>query len=80
MKLKILNEGCPILPSHKEILHSLFSDKPLSSIALEPKDDVDEIEELEDAVEDSISAPRFGRSSNYTRLNTNGEDDVRGGK
>jgi len=65
-----------IAPDHKDMLKSLFTDNPIMSMALEPKED--SIEELEDEIGDEISQKSYGQSSNYHRLNTYGNDDIRG--
>jgi len=77
MRLCYINENDrrPVL-HHREVLGSLFTDKPLSSLALEPNENG--IEELEDDLGDELDKSYFGRSSNFHRLNTFGNDDIRG--
>ena len=71
MKLSVLNEDI------KAMVNSLFTDSPILSMALEPKDE-DDLEELEDELSDVTDRATYGRSANFTRINTGGEDDVVG--
>lgn len=84
MKLQLLNEGRdrPIRLNYSAIVASLFTDKPNMSFALEPKDknEEDSIDDLEDNLENMTDVATYGRSANFSRLNTGGEDDVLGGK
>lgn len=84
MKLKILNEDKPSL-DYSSIIASFFTKSPSISFALEPKeikdkDKDDDIEDIEDDIEDDMAVAQYGRKSNFTRINTGGEDEVRGGK
>ena len=87
MKLQLLNEDYdrPMKADYSNIIASFFTKSPLASFALEPKESEnaeqeDNIDNIEDTIDDISSAARYGRASNFTRADTGGEDEVRGGK
>ena len=87
MKLSLLNEersDRPIKLDYSSIVASFFTKgQPNMSFALEPKvdeEDEDKIDSLEDTVGEISATAKYGRSSNTSRSNTGGGDEVLGGK
>ena len=90
MKLTLLNEersDNPIKLDYSSIVASFFTKgkgQPNMSFALEPKvdeeDEEDKIDSLEDTVGEISATAKYGRSSNTSRANTGGGDEVLGGK